>query len=137
RYSSATVNVEDDKASVQVEDLIDGHEKEVQMVCLIPLPAGADGSEIRVTIGVPGSRPTILGDATFLSAAKAQEVYEAVAKGSGSNQLLGFTGRPAILVPSVRLQGKMQMLVSFRTPIRTSQGVSSLICPLPASAWSK
>jgi Ca-activated chloride channel family protein len=137
RYSTASVNVEDGKASVTVEDLIDGHEKEVQMVCIIPLPAGADGSDVRVTLGAPGSRPTILGDATFLSSAKAQEVYEAVAKGSGSNQLLAYSGHPAILVPSVRLQGKMQMVMSFNTPVRVTQGVSSLICPLPASAWSK
>src|SRR5438552_1740191 len=51
RYSSATVNVEDNKASVQVEDLIDGHEKEFHTVCLIPLSSGTDGSDIRVTLG--------------------------------------------------------------------------------------
>jgi Ca-activated chloride channel family protein len=29
------------------------------------------------------------------------------------------------------------MIVSFRTPVRTTQGVSWLNCPLPASAWAK
>src|SRR5207302_7089836 len=58
-------------------------------------------------------------------------------RGSGSNQLLAYSRRPAIHVPSVRLQGKMQMVMSFHTPVRNSQGVSSLICPLPTSAWAK
>src|SRR5271156_338126 len=53
RYSSATVTAEADKATVQVDDLIEGHDKEVRAVCLIPLPAGTDGSNIRVTLGVP------------------------------------------------------------------------------------
>ena len=88
RYSSASVSVEDDKATVQVEDTIDVHDKEFQGVCLIPLPAGATGSDIRVTLGAPGARPTILGDAVFLSSAKAQDVLEAVARGTGSNKLL-------------------------------------------------
>ncbi len=137
RYSSASVAVEDDKASVQIDDLIDGHEKEVQAVCLIPLPAGADGSDIRVTLGAPGTRPTILGDATFLSAAKTQDILEAVARGTGSGKLFAYSGRPAILIPTVRLQGKLQMIVSFRTPVRTSQGISWLNCPLPAAGWAK
>ena len=54
--NNVVITVEDDKASVRVDDLIDGHEKEVQAVCLIPLPAGADGSDIRVTLGAPGAR---------------------------------------------------------------------------------
>src|SRR5262245_44029097 len=63
RYSSAAITVEDDKASVRVEDLIDGHEKEFQAVCLIPLPAGAGGDNVRVTLGKPGERPLVLADA--------------------------------------------------------------------------
>ncbi len=137
RYSSATVTVENDKATVQIDDLIDGHEKEVQALCLIPLPAGADGSDVRVTLGAPGTRPTILADAVFLNAVKTQNVLEAVAKGSGSGKLLAYSGRPAILIPTVRLQGKLQMIVSFRTPVRTTQGISWLNCPLPAAGWAK
>jgi Ca-activated chloride channel family protein len=137
RYSSATVTATDDKATVQVDDLIDANDKESKAVCLIPLPAGTDGSDIRVTLGVPGEKPTTLADARLLSPAKAQEIYEAVARGSGSGMLLAYSGRPAILIPQVRLQGKQQMSVSFQTPIHKTQGVSWLACPLPASAWSR
>lgn len=137
RYSAAAVTVEDDKARVQVDELIDVHDKDFQAVCLIPLPPGTAGSAIRVTLGAPGERPTILADATFLPAAKAQAAYEAVAKGIGSGKLLAYSGRPAILIPKVRLHGKQQMIVSFETPVHTSQGVSSLTCPLPAASWSK
>ena len=72
-------------------------EKEIQAVGLIPLPEGADGSDVRVTLGVPGARPITLGDAAYLPAAKAQAVYEALAKGTGMARLLAFSGRPAIL----------------------------------------
>ena len=39
-------------------------------------------------------------DAAYLGAAKAQEVYEAIARG-GQTKILAYTGRPAVLVPSV------------------------------------
>jgi Ca-activated chloride channel homolog len=137
RYSTAAVTVEEDKANVQIEEVIDGPEKEVQALCLIPLPEGADGSDVRVTVGVPGARPIVLADAAYLAAKKAQDVYEAVARGSGAAKLLAYSGRPAIFVPRVTLQGKVQMTVSFRTPVRGSQGVQSLICPMPASSWTR
>src|SRR4051812_18185515 len=57
RYSSATSTAGDDQATVQVEDLIDGHDTETRAVCLIPLPVGTDGGDIRVTLGVPGGKP--------------------------------------------------------------------------------
>jgi Ca-activated chloride channel family protein len=138
RYSTAVVNVEDEKATVEVTDLIDGHDKEATAVCIIPLPVGSDGKELRVTLGAPGDRPTILADAKYLSAKNAQEVFEAVAKGTGSGKLLAYSGRPAIVIPQVRLaEGKHQMVVTFRTPVKKTQGVSSLSCPLPAAAWSR
>jgi Ca-activated chloride channel homolog len=136
RYSSANVTADDNKATVLIDDLIDSHDA-MKAVCLIPLPTGTDGSDIRVTLGAPGEKPTILGDAKFLTAAKAQELYEAIARGSGSGKLLAYSGRPAILIPQVRLDGKRQMITSFNTPIHKTQGVNWLACPLPASAWTK
>ena len=105
RFSTTTVTVDKDAARVEVEEVIDGPEKTVPSVCLIPLPDGVHGASIRVTWGKPGAEPTILGDATFLSAARAQATYEALARG-GLTKLLAFTGRPAILVPTVDLGGK-------------------------------
>ena len=71
RFSTANVTAEKDAARVEVEEVIEGPEKAVAAVCLIPLPDGAKGDGIRVTWGKPGAEPKILGDATFLSAAKA------------------------------------------------------------------
>src|SRR5207253_3232364 len=107
----------------------------VQAVCLIPLPEGSDGTGVRVTFGPVGAA-LLMGDATFLTAAKAQAVYEAIAKGAGVTKFLALTGRPAILVPRVHLQGKAQMTIAFSTPVRKTQGVNTLTCPMPAAAWS-
>jgi uncharacterized protein YegL len=137
RYSTSSVTVEDDKARVQVEEIIEGHEKEVVAVGIIPLPDGSNGSEVRVTLGAPGARPTVLADATFLTIAKAQELYEAVAKGSGSGKILALSGRPAILIPRARLEGKLQLTVSFQTPVRHTQGVHWITCPMPAASFTR
>src|SRR2546426_3595250 len=44
RYSTTGVTVEDAAARVQVEEVIEGPEKAVQSVCIIPLPEGAEGT---------------------------------------------------------------------------------------------
>jgi Ca-activated chloride channel family protein len=137
RYSSAAVKVEDDAARVQVDEVLDGPEKEVQAVGIIPLPDGSDGTDVRVTLGAQGEKPIILADAAYLSAKKAQDVYETIARGSGTSKLLAFSGRPAILIPQVRLQGKQQLIVSFHTPIHVTQGVNWLTCPMPAASWTR
>jgi Ca-activated chloride channel family protein len=137
RYSTAAVTVEDDAARVQVEEVVEGPEKEVQAVGVIPLPDGSDGSDVRVTLGAPDEKPLILADASYLPAKKAQEIYETVAKGSGTSKLLAFSGRPAILIPQIRLQGKQQLIVSFHTPVHTTQGVNWLTCPMPAASWGR
>jgi Ca-activated chloride channel family protein len=137
RYSTAAVTVEDNTARVQVDEVLDGPAKEVLAVGLIPLPEGSDGSEVKVTLGPPGDRPTVLADAAYLSGPKAQEVYEAIARGIGAGKLLAFSGRPAIFIPRLRLQGKQQMSVSFRTPVRSTQGVRWLTCPMPAASWAR
>jgi Ca-activated chloride channel family protein len=137
RYSTANVTIDDDVARVQVDEVLDGPEKEVEAVGIIPLPEGSDGSDVRVTLGAPGEKPTVLADSAFLATPKAQNVYEALAKGTGSGKVLAFSGRPAILIPKARLQGKAEFTVSFRTPVRSTQGVNWLTCPMPASAWAR
>jgi len=136
RYSTAAVTVEEDMARVQIDEILDGPEKAVQAVGLIPLPEGADGGDVRVTLGKPGTPPAVLAAATYLAPAKAQAVFEAVARGAGTTKLLSSSGRPAILIPQVELQGKLQLSVTFRTPIRQTQGVHWLTCPLPATCWT-
>jgi Ca-activated chloride channel family protein len=137
RYSTTGVNVEDRSARVQVEEVIEGPEKAVPAVCLIPLPEGAEDGDIRVMFGAPGARPTMLADAKYLDAKKAQALLETVAKGAGSAKVLAFSGRPVIVVPQVELQGKAQMTVSFRTPVRHTQGVHWLTCTMPAASCAR
>ena len=131
RYSTANVTVTDNAARVQIDEDIEGPEKAVQAVCIIPLPEGADGKDLRVTYGPAGAKPVILGDATFLTADKAQAVYEALAKGSGSPRILAFSRRPAILVPSVNVEGKSRLSLTLQSSIHTTQGVSWITCPMP------
>src|SRR5262249_49849907 len=136
RYSSAAVKVEDDAARVQGGEVLDGPGKETQAGGIIPLPDGSRGTRIRVTLGPQSEKPIIPADAAYLSAKKAQDVYEIIARGSSSSKLLAFSGRPAILIPEVRLQGKQQLIVSFQTPIHVTQGVNWLTCPMPAASWT-
>src|SRR5262245_4795012 len=135
RFSTSNVTVEKDAARVEVEEVIDGPEKAVPAVCLIPLPDGVNGVSIRVTWAKSGSVPKVLGDATFLGAAKAQAMYETIARG-GLTKLLAFTGRPAILVPTVDLGGRGKMTINFGMGVKSTQGVHWLTCPMPAAGYA-
>src|SRR4051812_37081046 len=46
RYSSTVVTVEDAAARVQVAEVIDGPDKAVQAICLIPLPQEVDRTDV-------------------------------------------------------------------------------------------
>jgi Ca-activated chloride channel family protein len=135
RFSTATVSVAKDAANVEIEEVIDGPEKAVPAVCLIPLPDGVQQSSIRVLWAKIGAEPKLLGDATYLSSAKAQAIYEAIARG-GLTKILAFTGRPAILVPALTLDGKGKITIAFSTEVRTAQGVHMLTCPMPAAGFA-
>lgn len=135
RFSTTTVTVELDAARVEVEEIIDGPEKAIPAVCLIPLPDGVDGASIRVSWGKAGAEPHVLRDATFLDAAKAQAMYTTIARG-GLTKLLAFTGRPAILVPTVDLGGTGKLTITFALAIQSTQGVHGLTCPMPAAGYA-
>jgi Ca-activated chloride channel family protein len=135
RFSTTTITVEKDAAQVEVEEIIDGPEKAVPAVCLIPLPDGVNGASIRVTWGKTSSEPKVLGDATFLDSAKARKVYEAIARG-GLTKILAFSGRPAILVPSIDLGGKGKIAIQFGMALKSTQGVHMLTCPMPAASYA-
>src|SRR5438132_1168316 len=47
RFSTSTVTVDRDAARVEIEEVIDGPEKGVPAVCLIPLPDGVNGASVR------------------------------------------------------------------------------------------
>jgi Ca-activated chloride channel family protein len=135
RFSTSTVTVEKDAARVEVEEVIDGPEKTIPAICLIPLPDGVNGASIRVSWGKAGSEPKVLGDATFLDPTRAQAMYEAIARG-GLTKILAFTGRPAILVPTIDLGGKGKISITFRMEVKSTQGVHMLTCPMPAASYA-
>ncbi len=137
KFSTAAVKIEDNKAGVQIEELIDGPEKAIQAVGIIPLPEGCDGTDVRVTLGPPAGPEKVLADASYLTTPKALELFETLSKGAGNARLLAFSGRPVILIPRLTLEGKQKMTVTFGTPVRTTQGVSWMSCPLPASSWAR
>ncbi len=82
-----------------------------------------------------GRRQRSSATRSSLSSAKAQEVYEAIARG-GLTKILAFTGRPAILVPAVDLGGKGKMSITFRLAIKSTQGMHTLTCPMPAAGFA-
>ncbi len=134
RFSTSTVTVEKDTARVEIEEVIDGPEKTTPAVCLIPLPDGVNGASVRVSWGKIGSEPKVLG-ATFLDPARAQAMYETIAR-AGLTKILAFTGRPAILVPTVNLGGKGKMSITFGMEVKNTQGVHMLTCPMPAASYA-
>jgi Ca-activated chloride channel family protein len=134
RYSTTNVSVENDTAQVQIEETIEGPEKATPAVCLIPLPEAASDQHFTVNLG-PSERLALL-NAKYLPAEKAQALYMTLAKGTGLTKFLALTGKPAILVPSVNLQGKEQFVLVYNTPVRRTQGVNTLACSMPATAWA-
>jgi len=135
RFSNANVAVEKDAAKVEIEETIDGPEKAVPAVVVVPLPDGVNPASVRVTWAKGGGEEKRLGDATFLDAAKAELTYQAIAK-SGLTKLLAFSGKPAILVPAVELGGKGKLTVTFGLEVKNTQGVRWLTCPMPAAGYS-
>lgn len=92
-----------------------GPDQGVSTVCLVPLPPGARATrEVLARDGAP--------TATALSAEQAQEVYEAIAKGTDSVAVLGLTGRPALLVDGLDLKGKTEVVLRIEQAVRDDRG---------------
>ena len=135
RFSTSSVAVEKDAAKVNVEEVIDGPDKTIPAICLIPLPDGVNSASIRVSWAKTGAEPRILGDATYLDSAKAQATYEAIARG-GLTKLMAFTGRPAILVPTIEFGGKGTISITYSMQAKNTQGIHMLTCPMPAASFA-
>jgi len=136
QYSAVTAAVEDGVARVKIEQTIIGPEKAVDAVCLIPLPEGADAREAVVLAGGPSGDHGPL-PARFLEPAKAQEIYEAVARGLDSVTIMALSGRPALIVPEFRLQGKVEITVEFRQKVLQEGGLCRLECPMPVAGFAR
>jgi Ca-activated chloride channel family protein len=136
-YSTIAVTIDGGAGRTSVRETISGPEKAVRTICLIPLPAGVDGRTAVVSMGPSGGETVAVKEAAYLSAAEAQKVYEAVARGTGSVELLALTGRPALLVREVSLKGSIDVTIDYGQAVRESQGVLSFECPMPATKWAR
>jgi Ca-activated chloride channel family protein len=136
RYSNANVRVEGETVQVQVEEILDGPEKAIRSVGLLPLPEGVDGKSVRLTLAIGTAQPTG-PEIKPLTAQEAQALYGAIARGTGRANILALSGRSALLLPKVELQGKVQLTITFRAAVRQTQGVNWLACPMPAASWGR
>ena len=136
RYSAIVATVDDGMAETKIQETIVGPGQAVDTVCLIPLPEGARAEGATVASGAPGDTPVPLPGARFLAADEAQKVYEAMAQGLERVEILALTGRPALLVPEFRLDGKVEITVQFKQPVDDVDGVQSLRCPTPVTVWA-
>ena len=62
---------------------------------------------------------------------------KAVAQGADSVKILALSGRPALVVHEFRLQGKVEITVEFRQPVRQQAGLSRLECPMPIAGFAR
>ncbi len=136
-FSGLTANVDAGWAGVKIQETIAGPEKAVATVCIVPLPEGAHGQGATVTVGSPGSDRSAPLSARFLPAAEAQKLYEAVAQGTDSVKILALSGRPALVVPDFRLQGKVEINIEYRQAIHQKDGLWRLDCPMPMCDFAR
>ncbi len=137
RYSTITATARGDEARVRVQETIQGPEQPVDAVCVIPLPCGAVSGGMVVAAGIPNGDHAVVPGARWLGPGAAQRLYESAARQLDDVAMLAFAGRPAVLVPSLELRGRLEIVVEFRQPIEHRDGLSWLCCPTPAVAFSK
>ena len=135
QFSDVSADVDNAACRLTLRETIVGSQQAVQTVCLIPLPAGSSPQNAEVSIR-RGDISQNVKSARYLNVSAAQKLYETIAKQTGSVEIVALSGQPALLIPQVKLQGRMEMTVSFHAPVQQQQGVLSLVCPMPETAWS-
>ncbi len=138
RYSTITVTIDGKAAKVEIHETFTGPDKAIDVVCLIPLPKSVI---FRSNTGVPikasnlgeGFKP-LMGQ--FLTPDEAQKVYEAIAKETGSVEILSLTGRPAMLLKHKLCLNKAEMRFSFKQEISRVRGIRFFDCPMPAAKFA-
>jgi len=136
-YSTITVTIDGERAVTSIRETISGPAAGVRTVCLIPLPDGVDGGTAVVSRCSPGGVASVLKEVTFLTDVEAQKVYEALARGTGSAEILALTGRPALLIPALELKDSLDVTVAYRQKVRSEQGLLTFDCPMPQTKWAR
>lgn len=94
---------------------------------LIPLPAGAQASNTRVTLD------TAPAPGWFLAPEQARQALAALGEATGDATLLAHAGRPAWLVPSARAGTANQITVTVAWKPDAIDGMTRIAMPLPTA----
>jgi Ca-activated chloride channel homolog len=135
-YCGLTANVDTRSARVKIEEAIIGPSPAVDAVCIIPLPEGAESPELTTTRNVAGGERAESLHPQYLAAAEAQKLYDAIAQATASGKILGFSGRPALIVPEFLLKNKFKLTTEYRQPIVQHGELCRLECPMPAHGFA-
>lgn len=124
-YASLSGEITGGRARTRLDAQVAAPEAGATAVALIPLPAGTEAGEVRVTLdGAP-----LAG--RFLPAAQATEVYGAVARGLKSNRPLAFAGRPAWLATDLKVKGRARLALDVERALEARDGMLVLGHPMP------
>ena len=137
RYSTIDARIDDRGAETTVRETIVGPaEGTTRTVCLVPLPVKVDPASVRITAGAPQGEPRDV-PARALSVEQARELYQAIAKATGSVAIVSLSGRPALLVERFDLPSKVEVALTYRQAVGEDAGVRFFECPMPSAAWSR
>ena len=130
RYSESRVEVVDGRAVSRTEERVSAVKPGARTVGIVPLPVGVGAHEVAVTIDgrAAGGR--------YLAAADAGKAYGALAEGTGSGRILALVGRPAWLLPSVKLGARSEVVVELQQGLGAEGGLRTLELPMPAAEFT-
>lgn len=130
RYSETSVDVADGKAVTRTEEHIAAVTPGQRALGLVPLPAGVAAHQVSVTIDGRAA------EGQYLGAAEARRAYGAISEGVGSGRLLALVGRPAFLIPDVKLAAKQDVVVELRQGVGARGGLRTLQVSMPAAEFT-
>ncbi len=130
RYSETSVEVAGGKAVARTEERIAAVKPGQRALGLLPLPAGVAAHQVAVTIDGRAA------EGQYLSAAEAQKAYGSISEAIGSGRLLALVGRPAYLIPNVKLAAKQDVVIELRQMVGTHSGLQTVQVPMPAGEFT-
>lgn len=135
RFSTHTFDIDGARARTHISESIEGFaDTAQQVVCLIPLPESAEKAGVTAEPAIPG-----LAWET-LSAAQAQPIYEAIARGSAQPGLLTCSGKPALLIRSIPvawLSAKAELSIEYESTVRETGGLFEFAALLPNGSCAR
>ncbi|MDA1013980.1 MAG: VWA domain-containing protein [Planctomycetota bacterium] len=124
------VTVENNVVKVKRTESLETIGETKSLVGLISLPETVVIDSVKVTIGDEAA------EFKALDANSAQKVLENIARELKSVTILSLTGRPAVLLPSVKLKSNLTVTIEYSQSVKQVQGVRFLNVPMPAVRWT-